>query len=195
MIDSEDYPKAPVESYFQLADALDAADAKFSADTRQGGQRTSHQALFQLATTEVPEWNTITLQIPDANKRLVTVTVDRGSGRQPAKRTDLIFDRATAKVVERGGYAAFSRAQKVRRWLRFAHTGEVYGIASAGVFFAAGNLSILSFALFLAAPLPLFIAGLGWGTMAAVAGGAIVLGWTGLAMAWRRLVRPRARSA
>lgn len=45
------------------------------------------------------------------------------------------------------------------------------GIASAVLFFAAGNLSVLSFALFLAAPLPLFIAGLGWGTMAAVAGG------------------------
>ena len=45
------------------------------------------------------------------------------------------------------------------------------GIASAVLFFAAGNLTILSFALFLAAPLPLFIAGLGWGTMAAVVGG------------------------
>ena len=45
------------------------------------------------------------------------------------------------------------------------------GIASAVVFFAAGNLSVLSFVLFLAAPLPLFIAGLGWGTMAALAGG------------------------
>ena len=41
--------------------------------------------------------------------------------------------------------------------------GTGAGIASAVLFFAAGNLSVLSFALFLAAPLPLFIAGLGWG--------------------------------
>ena len=28
-----------------------------------------------------------------------------------------------------GGYPTYSRGQKLRSWLRYAHTGEVYGFA------------------------------------------------------------------
>ncbi len=52
------------------------------------------------------------------------------------------------------------------------------GIASSVLFIAAASLSILSFFLFLFAPLPLFIAGLGWGSIsaaiAALSGSALI---------------------
>ncbi|MYD86576.1 MAG: PepSY domain-containing protein, partial [Acidobacteria bacterium] len=58
----------------------------------------------------------------------VVVAVDRGTGRQPSRSEDLLFDRATGELVARAGYPTFSRGFKIRRWLRFAHTGEVYGV-------------------------------------------------------------------
>ncbi len=52
------------------------------------------------------------------------------------------------------------------------------GIASSVLFVAAASLSLLSFLLFLFAPLPLFIAGLGWGSLSAgigaLAGGVVI---------------------
>ncbi len=35
--------------------------------------------------------------------------------------------------MERAGYPAFSRGFKVRRWLRYAHTGEVYGVIGQSI--------------------------------------------------------------
>ena len=67
------------------------------------------------------------------------VAVDRGTGRQPAKSEDLLFDRATGELVERAGYPTFSRGFKIRRWLRFAHTGEVYGVIGQSI---AGAVSL-----------------------------------------------------
>ena len=58
----------------------------------------------------------------------MVVAVDRGTGRQPSMSEDLLFDRATGELVARGGYPTFSRGFRIRRWLRFAHTGEVYGV-------------------------------------------------------------------
>ena len=56
------------------------------------------------------------------------IAVDRGTGRQPSRSENLLLDRATGELVARAGYPTFSRGFKVRRWLRFAHTGEVYGV-------------------------------------------------------------------
>jgi hypothetical protein len=57
------------------------------------------------------------------------------------------------------------------------------GLASSMLFVAAANLSLLSFALFLFAPLPLFIAGLGWRSIAAgigaLAGSLVIAGLFG----------------
>ena len=86
------------------------------------------QALAAKAAAETPGWQTITISLPDSIHDAVSVAVDRGTGRQPSKSEDLLFDRATGELVERAGYPTFSRGHKIRRWLRFAHTGEVYGV-------------------------------------------------------------------
>ena len=86
------------------------------------------QALAANAAAETPAWRTITISLPESIRDPVLVAVDRGTGRQPSKREDLLFDRATGELVGRAGYPSFSRGHKIRRWLRFAHTGEVYGV-------------------------------------------------------------------
>ena len=71
------------------------------------------------------------------------VAVDRGTGRQPSQREDLLFDRTTGELVGRAGYPTFSRGFQVRRWLRFAHTGEVYGVIGQTIAGAASLGAVL----------------------------------------------------
>ncbi len=97
------------------------------------------QALAARAGAETPGWRTITVFLPESTHGLVVVAVDRGTGRQPSKAEDLVFDRANGALVERAGYPTFSRGFKIRRWLRYAHTGEVYGVIGQSV---AGAVSL-----------------------------------------------------
>ena len=97
------------------------------------------QALAARAVAGTPGWRTIAISLPESARDPVVVTVDRGNGRQPSKSEDLLFDRATGRPVGRGGYPTFSPGFKVRRWLRFAHTGEVYGVIGQSI---AGVVSL-----------------------------------------------------
>ena len=97
------------------------------------------QALAAKAVAETPEWRILTIDLPESIHDPVIVAVDRGTGRQPSKSEDLLFDRATGELVERAGYPTFSRGFKIRRWLRFAHTGEVYGVIGQSI---AGIVSL-----------------------------------------------------
>ncbi len=97
------------------------------------------QALAARAAAETPGWRTLTIDLPASTHAPVVVAVDRGTGRQPSKREDLLFDRATGELIGRAGYPTFSRGFKMRRWLRFAHTGEVYGVIGQSI---AGIVSL-----------------------------------------------------
>ncbi len=97
------------------------------------------QALVAKAGGETPGWRTLTIDLPESIHDAVVVAVDRGTGRQPSQSEDLLFDRATGELVERAGYPTFDRGFKIRRWLRFAHTGEVYGVIGQSI---AGVVSL-----------------------------------------------------
>ena len=97
------------------------------------------QALATQAGAETPGWRKITVRLPESIRDPVVVAVDRGTGRQPSMSEDLLFDRATGELVGRAGYPTFSRGFKIRRWLRFAHTGEVYGVIGQSI---AGVVSL-----------------------------------------------------
>ena len=97
------------------------------------------RVLAERAAAETPGWRTMTLSLPEPMRDPVVVGVDRGTGRQPSKSEDLLFDRATGELIERAGYPTFSRGFKIRRWLRFAHTGEVYGVVGQSI---AGVVSL-----------------------------------------------------
>ena len=91
------------------------------------------QALAAKAVAGTPGWRTITIDLPESTGDPVVVAVDRGNGRQPSMSEDLLFDRATGELVGRGGYPTFSPGFKIRRWLRYAHTGEVYGVIGQSI--------------------------------------------------------------
>ena len=128
-------PSGPAGSAVEIAVA-DAGDADDERSTRSPRPAVPAQRVFERAA-QTAGWQTITIGVPESGGP-IRVTVDRGTGRQPSLQEDLLFDESGA-VVGRSGYPTYSQGLKIRRWLRFAHTGEVYGIAGQAV---AGAVSL-----------------------------------------------------
>ena len=156
--------------YFALGETPPTRTTTSNQPAIEGG-RTDEQALyaayqpmFDQAVADAQMWNAITLRLPADTADRVVLLVDRGTGRQPSKQYELAFNRENGELAERTGYPTYSQARKVRRWLRFAHTGEVYGLLGQT------------------------IAGI-------AASGAVVLVWTGLAMAWRRFKNAQSKQS
>jgi uncharacterized iron-regulated membrane protein len=120
------------------------------------------EAMVAKARAHMPDWKTISVAIPAANQPRVVLTLDAGDGGQPHKRATLTIDRRTGEVERWEPYTTQSPGRRARTWLRFAHTGEVYGLAGQT------------------------LAGI-------VTGGAVVLVWTGIALALRRFLAARKR--
>ena len=58
----------------------------------------------------------------------VVISVDEGYAGQPQKRTTFTFDRATGSLEKAENFQSLSAGRQLRSWLRFAHTGEIYGL-------------------------------------------------------------------
>jgi uncharacterized iron-regulated membrane protein len=86
-------------------------------------------ALFARAGQRVPGWTTITAQLPAGDAKTVSFALDRGTGGQPQLRSTLVLDRATASDVKWETFATQTPGRRLRSILRFAHTGEVFGVA------------------------------------------------------------------
>ena len=98
-------------------------------------------ASWTAAIAEVPAWRTITTRLAATAKAPLVLTVDEGYGGQPQKRSTMTFDRATGAVIKNETFDQLSAGRRARSWLRFAHTGEFYGLAGqtiAGLASAGG---------------------------------------------------------
>jgi uncharacterized iron-regulated membrane protein len=97
-------------------------------------------AAWSRAQAQVPSWRTISVRLP-AKSSPLTLTVDDGYGGQPQKRETLTIDRGTGEIAKAETFADLSAGRQARSWLRFAHTGEFYGLAGqtiAGIVSAGG---------------------------------------------------------
>jgi uncharacterized iron-regulated membrane protein len=143
-----------------------AQGARPAGPPREGGARADAvppvvaveglDAAYARAQSQVPAWRTITARIAGGPKAPFVFTVDEGYGGQPQKRDTLTVNRA-AEIEKSEKFSDLSRGRQLRSWLRFAHTGEIYGLTGQT------------------------IAGI-------VSAGGVVLVYTGLALAFRRLV-------
>jgi len=73
-----------------------------------------------------PDWRSLTLRLPIGDR--ATLTVDRGNGARPDKRSELIFDAKTAQLIRHDTFQSQTGGRKARSWLRWIHTGEAGGI-------------------------------------------------------------------
>jgi len=90
------------------------------------------------------DWETLTLRTPGPRDVAVTVTIDSGTGGQPQRRGQLTIDRATGAVVKWEPFSTNSPGRRLRTYLRFGHTGEVFGLAGQTI---AGLASLGALAL------------------------------------------------
>lgn len=73
------------------------------------------------------------------------ISVDEGFGGQPQLRRTLTIDRASGAVVKAETFDDLGPGRRARSWLRFAHTGEYYGLTGqtiAGVVSAGGAMLV-----------------------------------------------------
>lgn len=102
-------------------------------------------ALLARAQSEMPDWQSITVRIPESGREPVTFNLDASFGGQPQKRATLALDRTTGEVRMREDWSTLEAGRRARSWMRFVHTGEYYGVAGqtvAGIASAGGALLV-----------------------------------------------------
>ncbi len=105
------------------------------AGGERGGAKLDLVALDRLARTAgieaarvTPQWKSLSVRLPISSKTPVAFSLDEGSGARPDKRSQLLIDPGTARVVEHRTYAKQEAGQQARAWLRWIHTGEAGGL-------------------------------------------------------------------
>jgi uncharacterized iron-regulated membrane protein len=90
-------------------------------------------ALWARAARQVDGWRSISLRLPAAGAQAAVFTIDRGTGGQPQRRATLTLDTRTGDVTRWEPFQALSPGRRMRSYLRFAHTGEVAGVAGQSI--------------------------------------------------------------
>ena len=81
---------------------------------------------LERARATLPDWRRMEVAFPIGE--YIGITVDSGTGRQPAKQVTLTFDGKTGALQDRTGFDDRTEGQQARIFLRFLHTGEVFGL-------------------------------------------------------------------
>jgi uncharacterized iron-regulated membrane protein len=147
------YPWASNLAYRVMGEAPPAPARPAAPPQSASGQRNESSGivsenlngLWARAEQHSPGWKTLSLRLPTTSEAPLVFTIDHGTGGQPQKRAQLTLDRQTGEVVKWEPFASFSRGRQLRTFLRFAHTGEVAGIAGqtiAGVVSLGGALLV-----------------------------------------------------
>ncbi len=102
-------------------------------------------AAWAAAEAKVPSWRAISTRLAGPPQAPFALTIDEGYGGQPQKRGTLTVDRGTGAVASWETFDALSPGRRARSWLRFAHTGEYYGLTGqtiAGLVSAGGAVLV-----------------------------------------------------
>jgi uncharacterized iron-regulated membrane protein len=102
-------------------------------------------AAWAAAHEAVPGWRSASVRLGGPVGSPFVVTVDEGYGGQPQLRTTLTVDRSTAAIQKRETFDDLGPGRRLRSWLRFAHTGEIYGLTGqtiAGLVSAGGAVLV-----------------------------------------------------
>ena len=97
-----------------------------------------------LAASEsgVPGWHAIVLTLPRARDTGIRVEVRSGRSGQPQKAGVMTVDRRTGAALSWESFADATPSRRAQQFLRYAHTGEYWGLAGQAVagLFAVGTV-------------------------------------------------------
>ena len=114
--------------------------------------------LMDLGKTFGSGWNFMEILLPVSGPTAL-ISLDYGSGRAPQEEITFVVDRYSGDALDSYSYAERPLAQTIVAWIRYAHTGEAFGLSGQTI---AGIVSLTS----------------------------LLMVWTGLALAYRRLIVP-----
>jgi uncharacterized iron-regulated membrane protein len=106
--------------------------------------------IWARAEQHVPTWSLLSMRLPNQEGAPVAFTITDGAHWNSFARSNLTLN-ASGEVMQWQPYADGSRGQKLRGWLRFAHTGELGGMTGqivagigclGGVFLVGTGLSL-----------------------------------------------------
>ncbi len=107
-------------------------------------QRADIDRIVDRAMTYQDDWAMVTVRVPASAQEPVVFTIDRGDAGQPNLRGTLTM--AAAGPAEKWeDFSAQTPGRRVRTFLRFAHTGEVWGFVGqtiAGLVSAGGAVLV-----------------------------------------------------
>jgi uncharacterized iron-regulated membrane protein len=95
--------------------------------------RTSLESLVARGEREVPTWRTMIIRLSPRPGGPVALSMSDREYWNSFARSTLTLDGRTGADVRWEPYAAASPGQRVRGWMRFAHTGELGGLAGEAV--------------------------------------------------------------
>ncbi len=104
----------------------------------------TYAAMITTAGALMPEWQAVTLQVPKAGAKTVSVNLDRGTGAQPQLRSTVQLASSDGSVARYQPFDSLSAGRQARSVLRFTHTGEVLGLFGQTI---AGLVSLASVVL------------------------------------------------
>jgi len=102
-------------------------------------------AAWAAAQAQVPSWRGMSVRFNGPVDAPFVISLDEGYGGQPQLRSTLTIDRVTGAVVKAETFDDLSPGRRARSWLRFAHTGEYYGLIGqtmAGLVSAGGAVLV-----------------------------------------------------
>ncbi|ERP87278.1 MAG: PepSY-associated TM helix domain-containing protein [Nitratireductor sp.] len=127
-----------------------AATGQAASEERQGqnraqGEAVSLQAIADTLKQAQPDWQTLSVKLPNGQAARVVMTVDTGNGTQLSRQTTYTVSRVSGEVLGVSGAEDQPAGRRARVFLRFLHTGEVYGFIGQTL---AGLASLASVFLF-----------------------------------------------
>jgi uncharacterized iron-regulated membrane protein len=102
-------------------------------------------AAWIVAQAQVPAWRTMSVRFGGPPDAPFLISLDQGYGGQPQLRTTITVERASGAVVKAETFDDLGPGRRARSWLRFAHTGEYYGLTGqtiAGIVSAGGSVLV-----------------------------------------------------
>ncbi|MGD9904707.1 MAG: PepSY-associated TM helix domain-containing protein [Vicinamibacterales bacterium] len=93
----------------------------------------------------VPNWRSASVRLGGPATAPFVISLDEGYGGQPQWRTTVTLDRASGAMIARESFDNLGPGRRLRSWLRFAHTGEIYGLPGqtvAGLVSAGGAVLV-----------------------------------------------------
>jgi uncharacterized iron-regulated membrane protein len=85
-------------------------------------------AAWRVAEAQMPSWRSIALRLPPRPGQPLTFTMNDRARLNPMARSTLTVDARGPRIVRWEPYESLMTGQRLRTWMRFGHTGELWGL-------------------------------------------------------------------